>query len=502
MKELITFVSNYRNSTSTTVPVHFLNMSAFLTSHDIPNGIVEIKEPSRKGIFSEQEYNTAVVKKLRERGCKYIGLSTYTTDYTFTGNLIRKIRHELPDATIILGGVHVTLRPQDPFTSGLPVDIVVLGEGEYPLLDIVRGELPLDEIKGICFLKDGALTRNEPRPLSEDLKHLPIPAYDKIDMDFYLRPRKAGIRYLVMSCVHIFTGFGCPFSCTFCASASLYKALGSQKVVRYKTIDQVLQEIRYLKEHYGVESLDILDDTFTLNRNRVLEFCQRYSDEGMRMPWAAETRANLVTEDLVRSMRECGCCQLDFGVEAATQEALDRIKKGITIEDTCRAFDICRREGMRTGANVLLNTNGETENDVKVMKGFLKKIRAEVYYMCLTVPFLGTEIYDTHVKPALTIDEYDLFANPYLYGTITDPRFRLSRHNLPIEKILIKLRMRFVMPKALVDIPLRTFYLKYVIGSRYKRQIIVALFGVVLVQLRKGLSFLCSWLRRTRRTGG
>lgn len=487
---MIAFVSNNRNVQNTVVPVHFLNMSAFLTSHGIENDIVEIKELSHIKRESIDYYDELLIEKLRKGKYKYVGLSSYTTDYNCTISLIGKIKEALPDVKVILGGVHVTLMPRDPFMSNAPVDIVVIGEGEFPLLDILKNEKPLEEIESVCFLKNDKVVVNKYRPLAPDMSHIPVPAYDKIDMEFYLYPSNFGIRFMTVSSVHIFTGFGCPFNCTFCASASLYKAQGSHKIVRHKNMEQVFDEINFLRSNYGLEALYVQDDTFTLKKQRVYEFCDRLIKEKINMLWAAETRVNLIDEALVKKMKEAGCCQLDFGVESATQEALDRMKKGVTIEDTHKAFEICGKYGMRTGANIMLNTPDETVDDINILREFLKKLKASVYYLALTVPFLGTEIYEKYVNPKLKLEEYKLFENPYLYGTIIDRRFKLAKHNLPLESILMKLRMRFVMPKMLFSVPLKMYYLKHFIRSKYKYAIIKTIIKNIISFLCNGLGFL------------
>ncbi len=473
-----------------TVPVHYLNMSSFLTAHGIENDIIEVKERSRFIDRPSEYYDNILINRIKKKPYKYIGLSCYTTDYNTTLKLIKKIKKALPDVKIIIGGPHVTLRPKDPFLSKAPVDVVIIGEGEYPLLNILKKKKSLHEIDGVCFKEKGKIIINKPQCLAKDLTHIPLPAYDKIDMDFYLRPDNMGIRFLVTSCIHIFTSLGCPFNCVFCANKGLYKAQNSSKIVRCKSVDQVINEIKFLKKKYGMEAFYIQDDTLTLDKKRVKEICRRLKKEKLNMLWGAETRVNLINEDLIVKMKYAGCRQLDFGVEAATQEALDRIKKKITIEETKKAFALCRKHGIRTGANIMLNIPGETERDVKEIKGYLKSLKADVYYIALTVPFIGTEAYDKYVKPRLTLKEYSLFENPFLYGTIIDKRFRLAKHNLPLEKIIAKMRVSLVLPKTILDFPLRMFYIKYLWKSKYKLAILYSMAKNFIAVFNLGLEFL------------
>ncbi|MFC1721528.1 B12-binding domain-containing radical SAM protein [Patescibacteria group bacterium] len=470
---MIAFVSNNRNVRSTTVPVHYLNLSAFLSKHGIDNDIVEIKERSRFANKSVEYYDAFLLKKLAAKNYEYIGLSCYITDYNSTLKLAKKIKSRFPKTKIILGGPHVTLRPRDPFLSKAPISLVVIGEGEEPLLDLLKRKKTLSEISGICYKRDNKIKVNPPKCIHKDLSHIPLPAYDKIDMDFYMHPNNMGLRFMATSTIHIFTGLGCPFNCAFCANKSMYEARNSPKIIRYKTIDQVIAELRFLKNKYGLESFYIQDDTFTLNKERVTKICHRLIDENLDLLWGAETRVNLIDERLVAIMKKAGCYQLDFGVEAATQKVLDAVNKGITLKETQRAFNICRRHQVRSGANIMLNLPSEGEDDVAAIGKFLKKLKASVHYIALTVPFIGTEIYEKHVNPKLTLDEYKLFENPFLYGTIIDKRFRLAAHKLPLEKIIMKLRLRLVFPKTLLDFPLQKSYLRYLWKSKYKKEIFI-----------------------------
>ncbi|MES0336367.1 MAG: radical SAM protein [Candidatus Magnetobacterium sp. LHC-1] len=464
----IAFVNGNKRIHTPVLPVYYLNMSAFLSSHGIDNDIIEVKELSDKEKPIEQ-YDSYLIKKIRENDYEYIGISMFTPEYHYTMKLVNKIKKTLPDVKIILGGVHPTLRPLDQFVSNAPVDIVVKGEGEFPLLEILQHK-PLREIKGICFRENGEVIQNPPRCLTNDLSHLPMPAYDKIDMEYYLYPRKWGLRFAVTSCIHLFTGLGCPFNCTFCATASIYKAYGGPRVVRYKSVNQVIEEIKFCKDKFDIESCYFQDDTFTMNNKRVHEICDKIIDNGIDIVWGAETRVNCIDDALVSKMKVAGCCQLDFGVEAATDTALKRMKKGTTIQQAKDAFDLCKKHKIRTGANFMLNTPGETQEDVEELGKFMHRIGATTYLMGLTIPFIGSDIFDQYVGD-LSIDEYKLYETPYMSSSIIDSRFRLSAHNLPIEKYLFRLRLRFWFKRFLIDFPIQKWYLSYLLKSKYKGKI-------------------------------
>jgi len=135
--------------------------------------------------------------------------------------------------------------------------------------------------------------------------------------------------------------------------------------VKYRNIETVIEEIRYLKETYDIDGFYIQDDTFTIKQKRVIEFCERLKAEKLGMVWGMEGRVNQMPDNVFEALVDSGCIQMDFGVESGSQVVLDRMKKGIKVEDAERIFKLCRSRRVRTLANFLVNTPGETEEDVE-----------------------------------------------------------------------------------------------------------------------------------------
>jgi len=496
---MITFVTNNTRTKTHFIPIHYINMAAFLESRGVPCHIVELKSNKLASMDGHalSQADGVLLDRIKKTNPRYVGLSGYTTEYSYLISLIKRIKEELPNVKVIIGGIHVTLRPRDLYASGAPVDLIVIGEGEFTLADIMAG-MPLEEIPGIAFLKNGELVINKPRPLSKDLSHIPLPAYEKLDMDYYLSPSQV-FRYVWSSGLHIFTSLGCPYSCTFCANPSLYKAQGAANLVRYKSVQQVIDDICHLKDRYGLEAFYFQDDTFTIKKDRVHTICDEIIGRKLNLLWATESRVNLLDDEMVTTMIRAGCRHIDLGVESGSQAALVRMKKGTKIEDVYNAFALLKRHGMRTGCNMLLDTPGETEKDVRLTQECMKKLKSTIYGTSLTVPFLGTEIYDRYVKPPLTIEEYKFYENPYLYSTIIDKRFRLSEHKLPIEEILIKVKMKYDYPRIFLDFPLKWYYLKYLLKSKYKFRILYCVFENLIYQLKNGFRFLISKFIKNRK---
>jgi radical SAM superfamily enzyme YgiQ (UPF0313 family) len=290
-----------------------------------------------------------------------IGLSGFTKDYQHLEKLFGAIKQKC-NARIIVGGIHATVSPEDFFLKeDSPFDTAVVGDGEIPLTRLIEAEKKgissREEIPGLVFRKGKNLVRTPPQTVFPPLHDMPVLPYHKLDMDFYLRPQQFLLRSIYLSAVHVFTARGCPYRCTFCAN--------SRKKVNFRPVDAVIKEIRHLKETYDIDGFYIHDDTFTIKSERVIEFCEKLMDLKYRFVWGMEGRVNQIPGNVFRAVKKSECIQIDYGVESGSQEALNRMKKGIMVKDTEDIFRRCRSGKMRTYANILINTPEETEEDVR-----------------------------------------------------------------------------------------------------------------------------------------
>jgi radical SAM superfamily enzyme YgiQ (UPF0313 family) len=339
-----------------------------------------------------------------------------------------------------LGNAHPTLKPEDFISNKSPIDFVVVGEGEVTLTELIKthnAKKDLSQVKGIYYLKNGTPSFTGYRPLINDLSDLPLPNYNKIKMEYYLKPKLDLIRRILISGIPIYTGRGCPYLCEFCAANTIWKK-GNKSYVRLRPVTEVIKEIKFLIEKYHIDSFYILDDTFTLNKKRVLEFCKEI--KRLSIIWAAETRVNLIDEEMIIAMKDAGCIQLDFGIESSNQRILDSIKKGITIEQVRKAFKLCKKHNIRTLGNFLLNLPYEKKLDIKNTEKFMEELAADTYIFGITTPYIGTPIYEKYVNPKLKINEYSLYTDSRL---AFQKRFKLASHSIDLNRVYDKWQKKF-----------------------------------------------------------
>lgn len=427
----ILFVVSPSNARSTYVPVYYLYLAGYLEKKGFRVGIVDPHE--RKSSANIK----IIIREIHKLKPRYVGLAVFVTDYDVILNLAQKIKQEA-GSKIIVGNAQPSVSPHDFLYVGSPFDLVVRGEGELTLEQILE---EYDEskdnshIRGIAYLHNGAVIINASREYM-NLSECGMPAYHLIDMKWPAKPRQLLIRRLITSNAVIQTSRGCPYHCSFCAANAVWKAMTKAPtgppLVRKRPLAHVMEELRILQDRYHFDFFYILDDTFGMTDNDIIQFCDAYRASGMRMLWAADTRVNCIqNESIVKTMKEAGCIQLDFGVETGSPRLLKLINKHISISQIEKAFSLCRNHGIRTFANMLINLPDETEDDLAMSHELLARIKPTSMSVAATQPYPGTAIYSQYMKSSIPKEHYCKLNCLY-----PSEDCRMARHNLDFERLI------------------------------------------------------------------
>jgi len=273
------------------------------------------------------------------------------------------------------------------------IDIFVDGEFEsviVNLLKVLETNGNLNQVAGITFRDGNAITSTEKVELVKNLDDLPFPAYHLLPN---LEPYHTGI--LPAPFTLITTSRGCPFECTFCA-------YGKTKF-RVRNPKKVVEEIKWLKQNYGLRSFSFFDDLVALTAEPFKEICRLLISEKLGLKWVACTRANLVAPELIRLMKKAGCVEMALGVESGSDEILKRVRKGITKDDIRSAVKILRKEKMLFYAMFIVGLPGETRETIEESINFAKEINPFYTQFCLAVPFPSTEMFQYYDKNGLLL---------------------------------------------------------------------------------------------------
>ncbi|MBN1297919.1 cobalamin-dependent protein [bacterium] len=325
---------------------------------------------------------------VREFKPHVIGFQTFCANLRRCRRVAEEARAVDPDIVIVYGGVQATLFPEDQLRDGV-VDVVVIGEGEEPtrkLLSALENNRDWNDVPGIAFKDaEGQIVFTPRPPLIHNLDDLPFPALHLFPMQAYHSSAQLrGSRTL-----HLFTSRGCPFNCSYCSGDLIFG-----KSFRFRSADKVIADIRQMIKQFQIDGLQFYDETFTVNRNRVLTLCNAMITNGITIPWACFTRVDLVDEELLRTMKQAGCYQIFFGVETGVERLLKLIRKGTTLDQARKAFALCRTIGIETVASFMLTLPTETVEDTEQSIRFGLELDPDYVYWLTFVPYPGNDLSD------------------------------------------------------------------------------------------------------------
>lgn len=352
-------------------------------------------------IFDLYPYDDRDFPSLIDFSPDIVGM-TVLTDYwpraVHTASVVSKL---LPDATLVIGGVHVTVLPKDSLEQ-LEADIAVLGEGEYTMLELCQqlaAGRDWRDIHGI-FYRDvkGVFITTPARPFIDNLDALPFPARHMLDFDEYLVPPGMIRGYWFDRATTVMTSRGCPFTCIWCGSQCTFG-----RKVRNRSINNVIVELKLLIENYAVDAVWFVDDTFTLNKQRVYEFCEKLTAQKIGIKWGCQAHVKTADEQMFRAMKKAGLVQLDFGVESGSDLVLKNLRKDSNADLITKAFGCAKRAGVRMCATFMFGSPGETEQEVMKTFAVAKRIKPDFVSSFFITPYPATELMDLAVKNRWTI---------------------------------------------------------------------------------------------------
>lgn len=337
-------------------------------------------------IFDSQVDSKNLIEEIRKFKPQIVGITAQTAQYPIVVQLSKEIKDQFPEITIIIGGSHPTVLPHEP-ASNPNIDITVIGEGEVTLSEIIKyktNQIPLKQIQGIAYQDQGKVILNPARPLIKDLNSLPMPAVHLIDLNKY---RCSPDNQIGNKTAVITTSRGCPFNCSFCAMKDKF-----QRKYRVRSLESIEAELDYYKNH-GVDSLFIMDDLFTLNKQFIQRFCNLFQDKKYNFKWWAQTRADCIDMEMLKAMKKAGCSILSFGIESGSDRILKIIKKGITTAQIKKAVIMTRKAGIVSRGAFILGLPEETFWESLKTIWFALRLPLHRAKFGLLVPYPGTEVW-------------------------------------------------------------------------------------------------------------
>ncbi len=370
-------------------PLGLLYLAGYLekhTSHQVEVIDTQVEEIGYEGLAA----------KIRQIKPDVVGITAMTftlLDVLKIANLAKDISSEIK---VVLGGPHVYIYPSE--TISLPqVDFLVLGEGEVTFVELVDNihlVEKLKEIPGLVFKSDGQIINTGLRNFISNLDELPFPARHLVPYTKYssLIAKRKPITTMI-------TSRGCPYKCTFCSRPHLGKRFRAHSA---KYVVGEMEECTKL----GINEFLVYDDTFSVDRQRVLDICHEILAKKLDIGWDIRTRVDTIDEEMLKRLKQAHCERIHYGVEAGTEKILKVLSKGITLDQVKAAFQMTKKAGISTLAYFMIGSPTETKEDILQTIKFAKELNPDFVHITITTPFPATAIYKRGLEQGIIKNDY------------------------------------------------------------------------------------------------
>lgn len=300
---------------------------------------------------------------------------------------------EINSRAIVISGGSAAMSVPRFLLEHSKVDVVCAGEGEKVIVDLLKGLKShglrdLVHVKGFYFKVDSEITYSGKPDLLDDLDaDSDLPAYDLLPMDIYLSNPIVGLG----RDVDFISSRGCPFNCTFC-----YQPWGRK--FRAHSVKFIISALKNLRKEYGIDFVSFQDDEFLANKKRVYEFCDVIKREIPGLLWSCTGRANLVSEDIVSSMKDAGCVSISYGFESGSPRILKSMNKRVVVEEMEKAIKINRKFGMMLPVSFMIGMPEEDDSSCRETVEFCVRNKIPLKSMMFVTPYPGTKMFEYAVS--------------------------------------------------------------------------------------------------------
>ncbi len=319
----------------------------------------------------EQDAHERVLAEIKNPDVVLFGTTMMTGSVLYDAlDVIRMVRKERPDLKIAVGGVHVSMLPEQSIEHE-DIDIVVVGAGEETTAELARRIASNDnweQTTGIVYKKDGKVIVNPPRIKENESLYEGVD-YNIVDMKRYVKKEATGDR-----CLDFLSSRGCPHPCTYCAIAEVW----GRRMLYYEP-KRMVDELEYLSKKMNIDGIHFLDDNFFVKRERVEAFCDAIIARGIKLKFWAMCRIQYFwkyDEKFLLKLKQAGFSTINFGAESGSGPVLERLKRNHTPEQILITAEQCNKYGFRGQFSFMMGLPYETEDDLEQTMAMIDKIHA------------------------------------------------------------------------------------------------------------------------------
>lgn len=376
-----------------------------------PLGLANVAASVRAAGFNVKILDAAILelsadetlKRIKELAPKIVGITGATIAVRSMFEIAGLVKNQCPNVIVILGGAHISAAPEATFKRyGNLIDAAVIGEGDYSsvaLVDALLNGKPIDDIKGLAFMKDGEIAFTRQGEVVKDLDALPMAARDLLPRipDHY---HPAANCYLRAPSTSIITSRGCSGRCAFCdrtVSTGRLRGHSAERLV--ETIDALVRD-------YGIRDVIMYDDNFVALRSRLHRFCEALVKKNNPVSWSCIARADMVGKEELEAMKRAGCWQIAYGVESGSPEILKSLNKGLTHETIRETLELTRKAGISTRGYFMIGVPGESVATIKQTLNFMKSVALDDFHISFFTPWPASDLYH-RIKDSGYYDDID-----------------------------------------------------------------------------------------------
>ncbi len=321
-------------------------------------------------------------------------LSTTTPTFKNDGVVLSLLKKKLPTAEFGFVGTHTSWTPYESLKNS-QADFIILNEPELTFSELLY-EKNKSKIRGIGYKKGAKIIINPHRGLSGNLDELPFPARNLLPNEKYRMVLTNNEPFAT-----VVPSRGCPHQCIYCRVGYPWG-----KKFRQRTVANVISEIEEILDWHKIRNIVFMADTFTLDKDWILEFCSTIAEKDLDFTWLCNSRVDTLDEEMIIAMKQAGCTTISFGVESASQKILDRAKKNLDITKAKAVFFLVKKHGIKSFAYFVIGLPGETKDTVKETISFSKELDPDYVNFHIATPHPGTELHKMAVKNNW-IQDYD-----------------------------------------------------------------------------------------------
>ena len=321
----------------------------------------------------------------------YVGITVTTQLVISAATVAEELKIQDPKISLIVGGAHITALTKETLEEYPCFDFGVFGEGEQTLTELLKAletNTDLKQVDGLAFRQspNSVLLTGKRAPI-KDLDELPFPAFDLLPrMGEHYRIATQSVNRL--PALSLITSRGCPGKCTFCDTSvhgHIPRAHSAEYVARLMTV---------MSKEYGAKSIFFDDDNFLIFKPRLKKLVEILKSQKLDLTWSCMGRVNMVDTEMLELAKSCGCWQVIYGIETASQPLLDFYQKGITLEQVENAIKITKKVGLNTKGFIMFGNPLETRESLRMTIDFTKRIDLDDVSIAFFTPFPGSAIYN------------------------------------------------------------------------------------------------------------